>query len=327
MAAGGFFELFVWGLAAIVWRIAEPGTWLGVGALAIVLTSAVRQFFNLNPLIKLDGYYLLSDALEVPNLRGRAFEYLTARFKRALGLSAPPVGDPSPRERRIFIAYGLLAMTFSYWLLTSFALHVAGSLTRHYQGWGFLAFAGAANLALGNPLKKVIPPAPRRLAVVPRRYVVLAGLGALAALLALVRVDLTASGELRIFPVQNADLRAQIEGVVERVYVDEGTRVAAGDTIALLAARDDEAQLRVVGARIGAQRARLALLRAGPRRKEVDVARFAVLKAQERVAVLTKEREEAQSRLELLLAGTRPESLDALGQEIASAEAEQQRLS
>ncbi|HKG93071.1 MAG TPA: efflux RND transporter periplasmic adaptor subunit [Gemmatimonadaceae bacterium] len=357
MAAGGFFELFVWGLAAIVWRIAEPGTWLGVGALAIVLTSAVRQFFNLNPLIKLDGYYLLSDALEVPNLRGRAFEYLTARFKRALGLSAPPVGDPSPRERRIFIAYGLLAMTFSYWLLTSFALHVAGSLTRHYQGWGFLAFAGAANLALGNPLKKVVPPAPRRLAAVPRRYLVPAVLAALAALLALVRVELTASGELRILPLQHADLRAQIEGVVERVYVDEGARVAAGDTIALLAARDDEAQLRVVEARIGAQRSRLALLRAGPRGQEVDVARLAVLKAdehlryaapeldrqralaaarvatrleleqaQERVAVLTKEREEAQGRLELMLAGTRPESLAALGQEIASAEAERQRL-
>ena len=359
MAAGGFSELFVWGLAAIVWRIAEPGTWLGGAALVIVLTSAVRQFFNLNPLIKLDGYYLLSDALEIPNLRGRAFDYLTSRARRALGLSAPSTaGDPTPRERRVFIVYGLVAMTFSYWLLTSFALHVADSLTRHYQGWGFLAFAGAVNLALGNPLKKVVPPVPRRLPVVPRRYVVLAGLAALVALLAVVRVELTASGALRILPAQHADLRAQVEGVVERIYVDEGARVAAGDTIALLAARDDEAQLRVVEARIGAQRSRLELLRRGPRRKEVDVARLAVQKADEhlryavpeldrqralaaarvatrmeleqalgRVAVLTKEREEAQGRLELLLAGTRPESVAALEQEIASAEAERQRLS
>lgn len=357
MAAGGFAELVMWGLAAMVWRVAEPGTWVGAGALVIVLTSAVRQFFNLNPLIKLDGYYLLSDALEIPNLRARAFGYLKHHVKRALGFDATPLEKPSARERRIFVVYGLVAAAFSYWLLTAFALHVAGSLTRRYQGWGFLAFAASANLALGNPLRKVVPPLPRRMRVIPRRYLTLLACAAVAALLAVVRVELTASGELKILPLEYADLRAQVEGVIERIYVDEGAPVSAGDTIALLAARDDEAELRMLTARVGAQRTRLALLQAGPRDEEVAVARLAVQKAdehlryalpelnrqqalaearvatrieleqaQERVAVLTKERQEAQSRLDLLLAGARRESLTAVRQEIASAEAERQRL-
>jgi putative peptide zinc metalloprotease protein len=241
-------------------------------------------------------------------------------------------------------------------LLTRFALYLAGALTQHYQGWGFILFTGIANLALGNPLRKVIPPEPKRLAAVPRRVKTVAAVAALAALLAVVRIDLTSSGELKILPART-DVRAQVEGVIDRVYVDEGTHVAAGDTIARLAARDDEAQLRMVEAEVAAQRARLQMLRAGPRRKEIEVAQLAVDKAeqhlpyaiaelqraqalasveavtradleqaQESVAVLTKERDEARARLELLRAGTRPESLIALEQEIVGAQARQHQL-
>ena len=358
MTAGGFFELFVWGLAAIVWRVVEPGTFLGSAALVIVLTSGVRQFFNANPLIKLDGYYILSDWLEVPNLRARAFRYVNHGIKRALGFaSEEDVATPTPRERWIFVAYGIVAATFSYWLLSRFGLYVASTLTRHYQGWGFLAFAGLANLALGNPLKKVIPPGPRRLASVPRRFKTLAVLAALTIVLVFVRIDLTASGNVQILPAQNADLRAPVDGIIEHVYVDEGARVATGDTIVRLAARDDAAQLQMVTASIGARRAQLAMLRSGPQRQEIEVARLTVdnaaehlryatgelerlqtlaqngaatraelEQAQERVAGITHDRDAARARLDLLLGGTRPESLATVEHEVASLEADRARL-
>src|SRR5262249_7439794 len=59
--AGAFFEMFIWGLAAVIWRLTEPGTLPNFLALIVATTSAVKSFFNMNPLIKLDGYYLLSD--------------------------------------------------------------------------------------------------------------------------------------------------------------------------------------------------------------------------------------------------------------------------
>jgi putative peptide zinc metalloprotease protein len=357
MAAGGLFELFVWGLAAMVWRIAEPGTWLGSGALVIVLTSGVRQFFNINPLIKLDGYYLLSDWLEVPNLRGRAFRYLKRGIGRVFGIAPPTTEQTTARERWIFATYGLVAATFSYWLLTRFALYLAQSLTRRYQGWGFVAFAGIANLAVGNPLKKLFSDRLWRRLAGPRWVKTLTVLAVLLGTLALVRIDLTASGELKILPVENADLHAPVDGMIDQVYVDEGAHVAAGDTIVRLAARDDEAQLATIEAAIEAKQASLQLLRAGPRGTEIEVARLALSdaeqrlryatielerlqtlaaseaatrseleQAQQRVSGVTNERDQARARLDLLRVGTRPESLAAVEHEIASAEAQRQRL-
>src|SRR5919106_1504806 len=83
-AAGAFFELFLWAWAVLMWRLMERGTWVSDAALIVMATSGLKQFFNLNPLIKLDGYYLLSDLLDMPNLRQRAFGYLFARIKRLL---------------------------------------------------------------------------------------------------------------------------------------------------------------------------------------------------------------------------------------------------
>jgi putative peptide zinc metalloprotease protein len=357
MAAGGFFELFVWGVAAIIWRIAEPGTWLGSAALVVVLTSAVRQFFNLNPLIKLDGYYLLSDWLEVPNLRGRAFRYLKVGINRVLGFAPPATEQPTARERWIFATYGMVAAVFSYWLLSRFALYLAGTLTYHYQGWGFVAFAGIANLAIGNPLKKLFPGKVWRRVGWPRWVKTLAVLAVLVVTLALVRIDLTASGQLKILPVQNADLHAPVDGMIDQVYVDEGAHVAAGDTIVRLAARDDAAQLATIEAAIEAKQASLQLLRAGPQGKEIEVARLALSdaeqrlhyatmdlerlqtlaasdaasrseleRAQQRVSGVTNERDQARARLDLLRVGTRPESLATVEHEIASAEAQRERL-
>src|SRR5438309_9181004 len=83
--AGAYFELFVWAVATLLWRVAERGTWVSAAALVVMATSGVKIFFNLNPLIKLDGYYLLSDLLDVPNLRRRAFSYTGGKLKRLLG--------------------------------------------------------------------------------------------------------------------------------------------------------------------------------------------------------------------------------------------------
>jgi len=79
--AGAYFEIFLWALATLTWRLVQPGTWVSFLALVVMATSGIKSLFNLNPLIKLDGYYLLSDYLEIPNLRQRAFGYLSARLK------------------------------------------------------------------------------------------------------------------------------------------------------------------------------------------------------------------------------------------------------
>src|SRR5207249_7967948 len=69
--SGPYFELVIWALATLLWRVTDGETWINYLALIVMATSGIKTCFNLNPLIKLDGYYLLSDYLGIPNLRAR----------------------------------------------------------------------------------------------------------------------------------------------------------------------------------------------------------------------------------------------------------------
>ncbi len=62
--AGPYFELFLWALATLAWRVTDVDTWINYAALLVMTLSGIKTLFNLNPFIKLDGYYLLSDYLE-----------------------------------------------------------------------------------------------------------------------------------------------------------------------------------------------------------------------------------------------------------------------
>jgi len=110
--AGLYFELGVWGLCTLLaYRL---GAEHAVGRVAMMVTAAVglkAVLFNLNPLIKLDGYYLLVDLVQIPNLRQRAFGYLGDLLARLFG-RAPTVRPRDRRERLILLTYASLAAAF-----------------------------------------------------------------------------------------------------------------------------------------------------------------------------------------------------------------------
>ena len=72
-AAGGYCDLCLWALAVFAWRLSDPQGLVNYLAWVVVTVCAARVLFNFNPLLKLDGYYLLSDWLELPNLRQRSW--------------------------------------------------------------------------------------------------------------------------------------------------------------------------------------------------------------------------------------------------------------
>ena len=388
-AAGAYFELFIWSVATLVWTIVEPGTWISGLALIVMATSAIKQFFNLNPLIKLDGYYLLSDLLDAPNLRQRAFGYVGSRLKRLVGAEQPSIAmETSARERAIFVTYGVMAFAFSYWFLANIVLGIGNYLTSRYQAPGFVAFAVFVGLVFPQPMRRLIggrrpassvvansasttaapttapaegPPTPPSVRARTRRWlrrtVWSALLAGMIVGLFVLRVPLRIGGAFQLLPVRNADVPATIGGIIERIYVDEGSILHAGDTIARLSERDHLARLRAVEADVAAREAQLRLLRAGARREELELARLAVVRAEEplriaqaeverartlaekqvvtraeldraeeQVAVLTNELEQARGRLAMLSAGSRPEEIAATAQAVARAVAERNRL-
>jgi putative peptide zinc metalloprotease protein len=301
--AGPYFELFLWALATLTWRATEPAAWLNSVALVVVATSGVKLFFNLNPLIKLDGYYLLSDALGIPNLRARAFGYLRGRLTRLWTSPAPRPEEATPREQQIYLTYGLLAGGYSAWLLGWVAWMVWGWLTERYQGTGAIIYAGLLGLAFENSLKRwTARPTLRgwrertnaRWRSLSRPVRVLLLLGLSLAVLFLVPWELTVSGEFSVAPRHNADVRAEVVGIIAEVYVDEGQRVAAGELVARLADRDYRAELRVVEAQIDETRARLKMLRTGPRAEELRLTRQNVETSETRLEHAHRRYQEAE---------------------------------
>src|SRR6266550_876760 len=188
--AGAYFETFLWALATLVWRATDPSSSLNHFALVVTVTSAIKWFFNMNPLIKLDGYYLLSDWLDAPNLRKKAFGYVGDQIKRLWGAASGRFAGITPRERRIYVIYALLAGTYSYWLLGKIVLWFGGFMVARYQGWGFVLFATTLGFLFRQPIKKSLLPITSRFqpwlskaVVLPKRAKIGLGFAALLAVL------------------------------------------------------------------------------------------------------------------------------------------------
>lgn len=275
--AGAYWQVVLWAVATAVWRLTAPETFPHLLALIVMAICGIHTFFNLNPLIKLDGYYLLSDYLEIPNLRSKAFSYLGAKIKKLWGTAPQEIKEVTPRERRIYLSYGLLAGTYSFFLLGFIALRFGGFLTEKYQGLGFILFTVVLMMILKNPLKKMFL---KPLAIFTqgagaissfKRSIKLAALLSLLALLLFGHMEFKVTGEFKVLPSHNADVRAKVDGIIEEIYVSEGDVVDNGQIIARLAGRDFRWELRKVEAEIAEKRANLKLLKAGARREEVDL--------------------------------------------------------
>ena len=98
-AAGMIIEIFLASIALLIWTLVEPGL-IKTAALSVFLIGTVSTvLFNANPLLRFDGYYMLEDLIEIPNLYSRSSKYVLHLFKtRLLGICLLYT-SPSPRDR------------------------------------------------------------------------------------------------------------------------------------------------------------------------------------------------------------------------------------
>lgn len=320
-AAGAWLDMVVWALAALAWRITEPDAALHFVALVVLATTGVRMAFNVNPLIKLDGYYLLCDALDIPNLRARAFRYLSGSGREA-----------SARERRIFLVYGVLAGVYTTLLLGTIAWWAAGYLISRYQGLGFALFLVFMSLLLRNPLRRSFLALPERVRTPPAWFrsmsrpvkALLVGGAALGALV-LMPATLSVSGGFAVRPVDNADLRAEVEGIIEAVHADEGDAVAANALVARLAGHQHRAELAQTQAALREKQAKLKMQQAGPREEEIALGRQRVANATAREAEALGRHAQAERLRAARIAGTQA-ALEKAKEQFAFAEQSSARL-
>lgn len=147
-AAGMFSELLIAAVAAIVWSHTEPGVLNDVAFNLVVMASLTTLLFNANPLMRFDGYYILSDLLEVPNLFPSGQQYVRYLGKRYLLGVALPSPRWSKGKDSFIKLYGVAA--FLWRVLVSVSLIIAA--TALFAGAGVIIAVVAGVLWLGLPL-------------------------------------------------------------------------------------------------------------------------------------------------------------------------------
>jgi len=129
-AAGMYVEVAIGAAAAIIWANSVPGTLTHALAYNLIFIAGVTTIlFNANPLIKFDGYYILSDLLEAPNLAQRSKDYLYFLVKKLVyGVRRPRDPSHTPGERFWLAIYAVSASIYRVFISVSIVLFVVDTL-------------------------------------------------------------------------------------------------------------------------------------------------------------------------------------------------------
>jgi putative peptide zinc metalloprotease protein len=126
-SAGMMCELAMAAIAALIWARTAPGTPLHALCYNMMFIASVSTLlFNANPLLRYDGYYILSDTLEIPNLstRGKQYIYYLIR-KYVWGVRNPQSPAHSNGERAWFVFYGIASTIYRVFICAFILIRVA----------------------------------------------------------------------------------------------------------------------------------------------------------------------------------------------------------
>jgi len=125
-AAGMGVELFVAAIAAIVWSRSAPGAIHSLAYNMMFVASVSTLIFNLNPLLRFDGYYILSDLLELPNLGQRSNQHLRHLSERGLfGVKRSESPARTPGEAWLLTTFGVTSGIYRVIVFAGVLLAVA----------------------------------------------------------------------------------------------------------------------------------------------------------------------------------------------------------
>jgi len=148
-AAGIYVETFLASIATFLWWFSEPGMLNHICLSVMFICSVSTVVFNGNPLLRFDGYYILMDLAEIPNLRQKSTE-VVKRFlvETCLGLEQPESPFLPQRNRLLFGMFTVAAVIYR-WLVMFSILYF---LNQVFEPYGLkvigqiIAFAGIVGL-------------------------------------------------------------------------------------------------------------------------------------------------------------------------------------
>lgn len=256
-AAGMAVELFVAAIALLLWLQVEEGLLRSILFNLMVLGSVSTLFFNGNPLLRFDGYHLLCDWLDCPNLGTRANRQLSYSVQR-YGYGVHGLHSPagSRQEAGWLITYAIAA--FCYRLLI---LGIIITLAAEYfPTIGIILGIWLLIFQLGLPLAKkfIFLIKSPSLAKHRRRALSATGAAVLTAILLIGFTPLPRStlAEGVLWLPDEARIRVASRGFIEQVYVADGEQVSAGQKLIQLSNPELRAELQIQQATLREYQAR-----------------------------------------------------------------------
>lgn len=225
-AAGIMAELAMASMAVIVWSLVGPGITSDLLLTAALIGSVSTVAFNGNPLMKFDGYYLLCDWLEMPNLAQRARQFFVWSIKRyLLFIRDLPRPHTARGETRWLLGYAILSWLYRVVVITL--------ITRLAAGYSLVIAAALATFfawtLLLRPLLSGIRFLYQSALLNGRRSQAILASAVLAALLLVALAtpvpDSTVTGGIVWLP-DGAQIRAEAAGNVRRLLAENRTTVS-----------------------------------------------------------------------------------------------------
>jgi putative peptide zinc metalloprotease protein len=238
-AAGMIIEVFLSAIAIFVWWFTEPGLMHYLALNLIFVTAATTVIFNANPLMRLDGYYMLMDFLEIPNLRQKA-DKLLSNWMAATFLGVESRPDPfMPQTNRFWFMVFAVASTVYGWVVLFGILTFLYTVLRPY-GLQSIGQMLAATSIFGILIRLTM--SIYRLATTPRQepiqrwrlWTTALLLVGMAIGLGMVRIPLFGSAAFVIEPRDVHHVYTKVPGELSELRVRPGSSVQEGDLLATL---------------------------------------------------------------------------------------------
>jgi putative peptide zinc metalloprotease protein len=225
-AAGMAMEMFLAALALMVWLNVEQGVVRAIAYNVMLIGGFSTLFFNGNPLLRFDGYYIFSDLIETPNLGSRANNYISYLFQRyVFGIKAATSPVTAEGERSWFLIYGVTS--FCYRMLITFS--IIFFVASQFFMIGVVLAVWALTTMILVPVVKMFRFVVGNPMVQKNRFRVMSSSLALITFvlgfLFFFPMPLNTYAEGVVWLPEQAKVRAQTEGVVSRIRVDSNTLV------------------------------------------------------------------------------------------------------
>ena len=254
-AAGIYVELIFAAFATFFWAIVQPGAMKDFLFNIIFIASVSTIIFNANPLMRFDGYYILTDLIEVPNLQAKSRALIQHQINRLLFGASKKEGAlsrlPLPKKRFwLFYTYAVLSWIYGYYVIYMLAVF----MEPHLKPFGLEGLANwFSALALTSWVIMPLIAFYKSLELKREDWQPHGRLRRLTAIAAtafgifgaacFLPVELTIKRAGAVQLAEPDEIRAERPGFIEEIFVKEGDKVAARQKIALLRDREIEQTL------------------------------------------------------------------------------------